>query len=275
MARKNNSPTEVTFQRWIKDGRGSGNGRDYKPWLTVRDVASQGRSHRVFGHKSQRTHHLFSDLELAVFLILDWQPDILDIREQFCLQREITLELAEAYNIRHPAIGNVVQFMTSDFLVNSSRSGKTKFALQAKYSGDLERNRVIEKLELERRYWQRKDVPWALITEKEIPSTVFQNINWLYPAQAEEIPEADLAQRINFYSHHLSKSNDTTLIDLAKSLDVSYDLPAGQSLREMRQLFAQRFFTFNIHTPFQKLTPAGVVQTDATAIRETLHVQNK
>jgi hypothetical protein len=71
MARKNYSPSEATFQRWLKEGRGSGRGSTYKPWLTVRDLPSQGRSHRVFGHKSQRTHHLFSDLELAVFLILE------------------------------------------------------------------------------------------------------------------------------------------------------------------------------------------------------------
>ena len=53
-------------------------GKDYKPWLTVRDVPSLGRSHRIFGHKSQRTHHLLSDLELAVFLLLEWHPDTED-----------------------------------------------------------------------------------------------------------------------------------------------------------------------------------------------------
>ena len=37
-----------------------------KPWLTVRDIPSEGRSHRIFGHKSQRTHHFLSDFELAV-----------------------------------------------------------------------------------------------------------------------------------------------------------------------------------------------------------------
>ena len=35
--------------KWIKEGRSSGLGKDYLPWLTVRDLASQGRSHRVFG----------------------------------------------------------------------------------------------------------------------------------------------------------------------------------------------------------------------------------
>jgi len=59
---------EKRVQKWIKEGRGSGNGKDYHPWLTVRDLSSRGRSHRVMGHLTQRTHHLFSDMELAAFL---------------------------------------------------------------------------------------------------------------------------------------------------------------------------------------------------------------
>jgi hypothetical protein len=82
MARKNNSNTDNTVRKWIKEGRGAGKGKDYKPWLTV----SVGRSHRIFGHKSKRTHHLLSDLELAVFLLLEWHPDTEDIREQFPLR---------------------------------------------------------------------------------------------------------------------------------------------------------------------------------------------
>lgn len=65
-------------QKWIKDGRGDGELSSYKPWLTVRDLSSLGRSHRVYGHKTKRTHHLLSDLELAIFLILEWNPLILD-----------------------------------------------------------------------------------------------------------------------------------------------------------------------------------------------------
>ena len=64
--------TEHQQKRWIKEGRGQGNLKDYKPWITIRDVSSKGRSHRVFGHTTKRTHHLLSDLELAIFLLLDW-----------------------------------------------------------------------------------------------------------------------------------------------------------------------------------------------------------
>ena len=80
MVRRKYSPSDLQFQRWIKDGRGQGKGRHYKPWLTVRDVPSQGRAHRIFGFKSQRTHHLFSDLELAAFFILEWHPQTQEVR---------------------------------------------------------------------------------------------------------------------------------------------------------------------------------------------------
>jgi len=41
MANSKYSLTEPKIQKWIKEGRGDGRGRDYKPWLTVRDLPSQ------------------------------------------------------------------------------------------------------------------------------------------------------------------------------------------------------------------------------------------
>lgn len=275
MAKKKYSHSETTFQRWIKEGRGSGRGRDYRPWLTVRDVSSRGRSHRIFGHKSQRIHHLLSDLELAVFFILEWQQATLDVREQFPLQRDSTLELAKQCGIRHPSVRGVDQYMTSDLLVDTSGSTLPRFALQVKRSEDLDKPRTVEKLELERRYWKTKGVPWFLITEKDIPSTVFQNIDWLYSAQSHDIQEIDLAHRIKVYNHHFAEQPQKTIIDIAKSLDVAYALPAGQSLLEIRHLLAHRIYAFDLHTPFRKLTPADLVTIDANAIEEVLHVQNQ
>lgn len=126
---------------------------------------------------------------------MEWQNDVTEIREQFPLQIELTSEIAEKHGIPHPAKSGVPQYMSSDFLVDTSRPDEPRFALQAKYSSELQKPRVIEKLELERRYWENKGVPWRLITEKEIPSTVVANIKWLYPAQRDDISELDLALR--------------------------------------------------------------------------------
>lgn len=161
--------SELQNTKWVKQGRGAGHGADYLPWLTVRDLASRGRSHRVFGHTCQRTHHLLSDLELAVFLILEWRESTIDIREQFLLRLEETQALAVDAGIKHPQVQGIDQIMSSDFLVNTTDRKYSKFALQAKYAKDLNDPRTVEKLELERRYWQSKDVPWQIVTEKEIP----------------------------------------------------------------------------------------------------------
>lgn len=275
MTRKKYGSSEAKNKRWIKEGRGSGRNHEYKPWLTVRDLPSDGRTHRVFGHKSQRTHHLFSDLELAVFLILEWHLDTQEIREQFPLQLEVTKELAKNARILHPSDAGVLQYMSSDFLVNTNNPEKPKFSLQAKYTDAFSETRTIEKLELERRYWVQKDVPWFLITEQDIPNVVFQNINWLYPAQRDEIDEEEILHQVQFYTHQFNLKPKTTLINIAKSIDVAYELPIGESLREIRHLLAQRCYKFDIYKPVTKLTASDLELTDTIMLLEALLVSNK
>ena len=272
MSKRSNGLTEAKIKKWIKEGRGSGRGADYSPWLRVRDIASKGRSHRVFGHKSRRTHHLFSDLELAVFLALDWSPKTTEIREQFPLQQELTFELAKDAGIRHPQVSGIFQVMSSDFLVNSSDSTLSKFVLQAKYTKDLRDPRAVEKLELERRYWAHKEVPWFLVTEKEISNTVFQNIEWLYPDQQRTHELSDLAEQLKFYIHHFSKNPTSTIIKISKTLDVKYDHEAGESLAEIRGLMASRLLSFDVNIPFRKITPADLNFVDDVSVLEVINV---
>jgi len=275
MTRKKYSNSEIKNQKWIKEGRGSGHGCEYKPWLTVRDVPSEGRSHRIFGHKSQRTHHLLSDLELAVFFVLEWHTDTIDIREQFPLRLEDTQALAGEQGIQHPAYQGGAHIMTSDFLVNTEDPRRPKFALQAKYSETLQDSRTIEKLELERRYWFQKSVPWMLVTERDIPKVILQNINWLYPAQRDQFDEKMMLDRVAIYTQHFQLAPDKTLIDVAKQLDVVYKLPAGQSLLEIRQLLASRCFLFDILKPLTALKAGELRAENMNTMSEALRVSNQ
>lgn len=54
---------EKKIQKYIMEGRGQGDLDSYKPWLTIRDVPTEGRAHKVKGIKTGRVHHLLSDLE--------------------------------------------------------------------------------------------------------------------------------------------------------------------------------------------------------------------
>lgn len=264
----------IQQQKWIKDGRGQGELSSYKPWLTVRDLASRGRSHRIYGHKTKRTHHLLSDLELAIFLILEWNPLIQDIREQFPLRIEQTEEIAQAASITHPAIRGVKQIMSTDFYVLSSDAQKPRFAIQAKYQKDIEDTRTIEKLELERRYWQSRGIPWQIITEQEIPKIVFNNIKWLYPVIKEE-DHIQLYDNIEFYVQQFRKHPNLSLIHLAKKIDSSYDLEIGTSLSELRMLFAQRYFKFDLNLNYKDLKCTNIQLGDMTTWEDVHHVANQ
>ena len=247
--------------KWLKEGRGQGELADYKPWIKISDISSSGRSHRVFGHKTKRTHHLLSDLELATFLFLEWSPTVLDIREQFPLNYDDTLIIAEEKQVKHPSVRGDIHIMTSDFYVVSSNENYSQFVLQAKYSKDLDDIRTIEKLEIERHYWQSKGIPWQIITEKDIPMDIQNNIKWLYPESNSEIT-FNIEEKLAFYVAQFSKAPSKTLINLCQDIDSAYFGELGASLNEVRKLLALRFFTFNILIDFRRLKCSDIQITN-------------
>jgi hypothetical protein len=94
---------------------------------------------------------------------LEWKQAATDIREQFPLKLEDTLVLAKEAGIKHPALQGHDYIMTTDFLVDTHSASQPKFAIQAKYAKDMQEPRVVEKLELERRYWRQKSIPWYIV----------------------------------------------------------------------------------------------------------------
>lgn len=108
---------EDKYNKRIKEGRGQGTGKDYLPWITVHDFPSEGLASRVPGWKSDRVFHFMSKLELQCFYLFEWSDIIIDIREQFPLDLNSTLRIADEKNIRHP-VDNVSKFprvFTTDF----------------------------------------------------------------------------------------------------------------------------------------------------------------
>ncbi|WP_028570914.1 heteromeric transposase endonuclease subunit TnsA [Desulfonatronum lacustre] len=239
--------------KWIKQGRGEGTGKDYQPWLTIRDLPSLGRSHRVWGIQAQRTHHLLSDLELKAFFLFDWNPVVTDIREQFPLSLDDTLEIARKACIRHPGVRGKDQVMSTDFLVDTSKPDLPRMAIQVKTSSDLYNPRVIEKLEIERQYWKKHNVPWHLLTERQIPNTVAKNIAWLYPSQVKLEGIEDLLNIAPLYLNFFLAEPAKKITQAAMMLDQAYSLEPGESLQKIRSLMALRVFLFDIANPWTSL----------------------
>lgn len=263
-------------EKWIKEGRGKGSGEYYLPWLTVRDLPSKGRSHRVMGHLTGRTHHFFSDLELAAFLLLEWNPAVTDIREQFPLRIEDTLSLANQANIRHPDDGGYHQIMSSDFVVDlSAPTGPQRFAVQVKTSTDLTDPRTVEKLEIERRYWRLKGIPWYLLTDKQMPRTIMKNLEFLYSARVQNETMEVLFQSLPVYVDVLAKNPNTRLPELGMLIDQSYSLEPGTSLARLRALAALRALMFDISIPWTKLVSQDLQVVEDIALLRASYAANQ
>lgn len=190
MTRKRRDVTDTDVERWTRQGFGQGEGDGYKPWARVRDFPSIGRSARVGGLKHWRTHHLYSDVEFGHFIMADFRPGVEEIREQVALlPREETIEIADELGIRHPRYPGVSTFtvLTSDIQVLASGpDAPTSFVVSVKRWSNLQPGakdlaRTIQKLSLERRYWQRRGVPWFLATEEHYVAAEVLNLSLLRP----------------------------------------------------------------------------------------------
>jgi hypothetical protein len=260
MAKSKYVLTEKQIIKRIKDGRGSGRVSNYKPWLYVNEVPSEGRSQRVYSHLTGRIHHVLSDLEFAVFLLLDYNSAVTDIREQFPLNRDDTLRISKEAQLWHPSQGGVNLVMSSDFLVNSTSKIQPKFAIQAKYSEALKDPRTIEKIEIERRYWQLKKIPFFLVTEKEIDKVVVSNIEWLYGVRGyfDEIITDELLLLFKNMKEYFGRYPNRKVVDICKEYDNAYEQELGKSLYDIRLMCAARLITFDIRYSFHSLKAKNI-----------------
>lgn len=254
MPRKSTHLNSEQILKKFKAGDGQGEGASYKPWLTVREFTSSGRSHRVLSHKTGRIHHLFSDLELSFFLLLDWSDSVVDIRERFPLKREEAQEIAEHASLPYPIKSNTPQVIYSDFLVDVKDTANKDFIINVRPSSTLSETQVVNSLELERRYWKSKGIQQFVATEKQINSESMQNIEMLaqYIGDIEAITDKVIEQ-MQVLHRQLYNDPNMTIVDACMKIDRSYDLSIGESFTDFKILLANRVINFDIRKPIQCL----------------------
>ena len=245
---KNGSSIASVHERYVRDGRGCGSGFDYTPWILVQDFASRGIVSRVKGRKSGRVHHLMSNNELAYFYILDWSDIVTDIREQYPLSDlDCAVNSAAQAGIRYPTdnVSGFPYIMTCDFLITTSTGVKAR---TIKMMAELENVRVLEKLEIERRYWAAHGVDWGIVTEREIPRQKAKNIEWLYTALGFTITggEYELERGYCMLLNLLMREN-CSIIEAANMIDGEVMLPAGTGLQLFKQLVLDRKLVIDLN----------------------------
>lgn len=215
---KSRNPSEKAIANWIKKGLGQGSGIGYRPFFFVRDIPSEGRSAIVEGLKVKRTHHYLSDIEYAYHVLAEFSDSVSEIREQFALlPRDETLEIAQTLGVRHPIYSEtgIFRVQTSDLVLTLQADGaRSLHVLCCKTATDIDpRNpeaaRTLEKILIEKIYWERRNVPWTLATDTMIPRKKFHNLDFFRPtllAQELDYLMARMPEFLELFLQHWTPS---------------------------------------------------------------------
>ena len=239
------------FEKYVREGRGCGSGSGYMPWIRVQDFASRGVVSRVKSRTTGRVHHLMSNNELAFFYILDWSDEVTDIREQYpLLDLEIAVRIAAQAGIRYPVdnISGYPYVLTCDFMVTTNTGIKAR---TIKTSAELNNLRVLEKLEIERRYWLAKGIDWKIVTENEIPYQKSRNIEWIYTAfcgSMTDVSTYELKQAQSLMLQ-LLMNNEYSVIEASRIVENEFCLAVGIGLQLFKQLILNKTITVNLNKP--------------------------
>lgn len=243
MARRKYRIDEKRATKFVKEGRGQGEGAGYKPWLTIQDVPSRGRSHRLLGISTGRIHHLLSDLELDLFLLLDWQPSTVDLREQFPLDVQETQDIAELMKVRHPRMPGTPQpmVMTTDLVQDLRTSeGEVTRAFAVKSADDLAKPRTLQKLEIEWRFWRGHRIHWSIVTRAELPRQLIRNIEWVHGFFSSAGIDDRALALIPTLLNEIVTPRPLSLAGFCSEMDTRHGRLPGSSLMVLRHLLSTR-----------------------------------
>ena len=170
----NNRVSEKTKQN---QRRGKGEGASYKPYIKTREVPSTGTGRILKDKITGRQMHLLSQAEVYTYYLLRWDDSVVDIREQYPLELEDTLKIADHLGYKHPHDRKTS--MTTDFLVTYREKDGTKTykAYSVKASKEiLQNDRTVEIQRIEMACWNLKGIPFEIVFKEDMNRIKVGNI---------------------------------------------------------------------------------------------------
>ena len=187
---------------------GEGKDKNYLPYITTSEFNSLGTTSVIVDWKTGRGVHCLSQAEAYWYYILRWNDNNIDIREQYPLDNTVTAKLAEENGIRHPQT-----IMTTDFLV--SKADGTYHAYSVKATKKELNRRTVEKLFLEKLYWEVKNVLFDLLFKEDLNMTLVRNIRCIVPFY----DESNVYDDFSLVKHNIARKK--IKVDLAKEKDIN------------------------------------------------------
>ena len=161
----------------FKQNRGTGSGANYLPWITTHEFASSGTTANPIDWRTGRTVHLLSQGELIAWLILNFDDETYEVKEQYPLDISETLKIAEDLGINHPMSKGEPFVMTTDFLVE--KMDGTMLAVSIKCSENkLDNSKTQQKNSLiEKEYWEQQGIKYEIWFKNKLNKVLANNID--------------------------------------------------------------------------------------------------
>jgi len=262
-----NVPAAVA--RRLKEGRGKGRGAAYRPYLQTHEVPSRGLATRSKSPLNGRVQHVLSQLEGDWLQAIHALPDLVDAREQYPLDLEETILIAEQLGIVHPTDPKTKELMivTTDFVLTRAVSlEQVEMAIAIKPSSDLGSPRTLEKLEIERVYWSARNISWRILTERELPRALVKNMKWVQShldlAESDEFSDEQIT-RIRVTMEPEIGRGQQSLVEVTNACDDRLRLKPGAALCVVRHLIGKRIWPVDLtieidpQKPLQLLAKQG------------------
>lgn len=264
--------TEELIAKRYEEGRGQGSGENYSPWIRVQEFSSKGNQTRVPSRILKRTIHTFSYVERAMYLFLEYTTDLIDYREQFAIDRRVTLGAAKSLGIRHPVYPKtkVPLVMMLDALVTlmDGTGAERLVAWDAKPADKLGRRRIREKLSLHRAYCVYVGIEHNLFDETTVSRNVVRNIELIraaLPRDGEQSSAPALQGPLGeLLRQGLAADKRRIPVWVAcKQFDIAHHLDAGSSLTAFYRFVWNRTLTVPLDVEHLELTPVAKVALGA------------
>lgn len=220
-----------------KQHRGEGTGAAYIPWIKVQDFNdNQGLASITIDPYTKRGVHLLSAGEIMAWYILRYDTNVVDIREQFPLNIDITKRICQENGLSHPSRNSRTGFheivMTSDFLVDFKNGSEKVYSVKYDSSYLLNEN-TKKNLFIEKTYWNNKDIEFIIITREQLEPMSYYVANLrqaFYIADIDQIH--DIYSFIQYsITHHLIDIDLTKrILDLDEVIE-NYPMLKNEYLR--------------------------------------------
>jgi hypothetical protein len=214
--------------------------------------------------------HFLSKLERDFYFNVQWDPGVLDIREQFLLDLRTTQTISDEMRLKHPTSPRTgLPFpMSTDFLITKQAEGKVfEIARSVKPFSDIEFNnschpkrvkRNWEKFLIEREYWKRLNVELRWVTERDFSLVLARNVQFVHSfyhlVSLTPLTSIDVT-RIEAELLPMVSQESESLAVLCAACDRKFRMPPGISLRVVKHLIAKRRWKVDFNVAFDPSHP--------------------